>query len=105
MTKCGVVSLLITASLITAAALSGLGTAQTSQARSSSTTTTKGGSDPLQTATKPLTPKSAMPAQRKSSVAVPSTSAGSRNTSKELTHLEHQKIGARGSKSASKAPG
>jgi hypothetical protein len=85
MAKCGVVFL-----LIAAVSLTGLAVAQSSEVRSSST---KPGSDPLQAATKPLTPKSAMPAQRKSSpVTLPNGSTGTRNTTAELTHLERQKI-------------
>jgi hypothetical protein len=81
---------------VAAAALICLATAQNSQVRASSA---KAGPDPLQTATKPLTPKSAMPAQRKSSVAEPIASTSSRNTTAELTHLERQNIKAGGSKS------
>ena len=85
MTKRGVVFL-----LIAAASLTGLAIAQSSEVRSSSS---KPGSDPLQAATKPLTPKSTLPAQRKSSpVTLPNGSTGSRNTTAELTHLERQKI-------------
>ena len=87
--------------LIIAAALTSLAIAQSSQVRSSSP---KSGPDPLQTANKPLTPKSAMPTQRKSSVTLPNTSTGSRSTSAELTHLERQNIKAGGSTSVSKGP-
>jgi hypothetical protein len=59
----------------------------------------KSAADPLTTATKPLTPKSAMPAHRKSSVAVPNTSKSSRNTTAELTQLERQNTKAGASKS------
>jgi len=90
MTKRGVVFL-----LIAAASLTGLAIAQSSEVRSSSS---KPGSDPLQAATKPLTPKSTLPAQRKSSpVTLPNGSTGSRNTTAELTHLERQKIKTGGS--------
>jgi hypothetical protein len=75
-----------------------LAAAQSSQGRSSSA---KPGQDPLRTATKPLTPKSAMPAHRKSSGAIPKGSASSRNTSAELAHLERQEIKTPRSKSAS----
>ena len=97
MTKCRVVSM-----LIGTLALASLAMAQSSQARSSPT---KSGTDPLQTATKPLTPKSAMPTQRKSSAAVPATSTGNRNTTAELTHLERQKIKAGSSQSVTKGSG
>jgi hypothetical protein len=62
-----------------------LATAQSSQVGSSSA---KRGADPLQTATKPLTPKSAMPPQRKSPVVAPKASAGSRTHSPGAA--EHQ---------------
>jgi hypothetical protein len=64
-----------------------LATGQTSQTRSSSAKT---GSDPVKAATKPLTPKSAMPAPRKSSAAVPNTPKGGSNATTELNRLEHQ---------------
>jgi hypothetical protein len=90
MTKRGVVLL-----FLAAASLTGLAIAQSSEVRSSSS---KSGSDPLQAATKPLTPKSTMPAQRKSSpVTLPNGLIGSRNTTAELTHLERQKIKTGGS--------
>ena len=76
---------------VTAVALVCLATAQTSQVRSSSA---KPSPDPLQNATKPLTPKSAMPSHRKSSAAVPKTSTSARKTNKELTRLERQPIKA-----------
>jgi len=76
--------------LVTAAAGICLATAQSSahkpQVGSSSA---KSAADSLTAATKPLTPKSAMPARRKSSLVVPNTSK-SRNTTAELTHLEQQ---------------
>ncbi|HWY21015.1 MAG TPA: hypothetical protein VNX26_07320 [Candidatus Acidoferrum sp.] len=73
--------------LATTAVGIGLATAQNSQGRSSSA---KSGKDPLQAATKPLTPKSAMEPRRKSSVAVPHASKSGPNTTAELTHLERQ---------------
>jgi hypothetical protein len=73
-------------------------TAQNSQVHSSST---KSSSGPLQTATKPLTPKSAMPSQHKSAIAVPKASTGARNTTAELTNLEQQQSKAGGPKSGS----
>jgi hypothetical protein len=71
---------------ITLAASTCLSLAQSSQVGASSA---KPGPDPLQTATKPLTPKSAMPPQRKPSAEVPSA-ASSRKTSTELARLERQ---------------
>lgn len=73
--------------LVTVASCSILVTAQNSQNRSSSTTK---GPDPLKTATKPITPKSAMPAQHKSTAAAPATGVANTNASKELSHLERQ---------------
>jgi hypothetical protein len=78
-----------------------LATAQDSQVRSASP---KSGPDPLQTATKPLTPKSAMPPQRKSSAAVPNPATANHNTTAELTHLERQNIKAPSAKSNSTGP-
>jgi hypothetical protein len=77
-----------------AALISGVG-AQNSQVRSSSARS----SADLHAATQPLTPKSALPAKRKSSSAVPSASKRGGNTTAELTHLERQDIRARGSNS------
>jgi hypothetical protein len=78
-----------------------LAPAQNSKVRASSA---KPGPDPLQAATKPLTPKSAMPSHRKSSVAVPSASTSGRNTTAELTRMERQNGKASGSKSGDKGP-
>lgn len=81
-------------------ALIGLATAQSSQVHSSSAKST---SDPLQAATKPLTPKSAMPSSgHKSSAAVlpPSTNVGKTNA--ELSRVEREKIKTGPSTSASK---
>jgi hypothetical protein len=97
MMKCRVVCL-----FIAVAALSCLGTGQNSQGRSSSPG--KPGPDPLQSATKPLTPKSAMPAHSKSSVAVPNASAYGGSTNAELNHLELQNVTAGGAKSAARPP-
>ena len=47
--------------------------------------------DPLKTATKPLTPKSAAPAHHKASVMLPQKPTGKDNTNAELTRLERQK--------------
>jgi hypothetical protein len=68
-----------------------LATAQNSQVRSSPA---KSAPDPLQNAIKPLTPKSAMPVQRKPSVAVPNASPDGGKTNAELSHLERQNIKA-----------
>ncbi len=65
-----------------------LATAQSSQSHLSSAQPP----DPLKTVTKPLTEKSATPAQRKSSVAMPQQPAGKANTNAELSRLERQKI-------------
>lgn len=79
----------------------GLATAQSSQTHSSSTKT---GPDSLKSATAPLTPKSAMPRQSKSSVAVPSAPTTSQKTPAELTRLERQNIRAAGPKSNNAGP-
>jgi hypothetical protein len=89
---------------VTVAAGICLATAQTSNQNSQGSASAKSGGDPLKTATKPLTPKSAMPAPRKSSVAVPNTSKSGRNTTAELTHLERQNGKAGGSKSGTTPP-
>ena len=65
-----------------------LATAQSSQSHLSSAQPP----DPLKTVTKPLTEKSATPAQHKSSVAMPQQRAGKANTNAELSRLERQKI-------------
>jgi hypothetical protein len=83
--------------LVTLAAGVSLATAQNSQARSSPAK-----KDPLQTATKPLTPKSAMPAQHKSTAAVPHTAKNGGNTTAELSRLERQN--AKGGKVKSTSP-
>lgn len=86
MTKYRVVCL-----FVTVAAGVCLATAQSSQVRSSST---KSSPDPLQAATKPLTPKSAMPPQRQPSVAMSNPSKSNGKTTAELTRLEQQKVTA-----------
>jgi hypothetical protein len=78
-----------------------LAPAQNSKVRASSATPHP---DPLQAATKPLTPKSAMPSHRKSSVAVPPASTSGRNTTAELTRMERQNGKASGSKGGDKGP-
>src|SRR6266446_7387394 len=69
---------------------------KSSQVKSSST---KSSAASHATATKPLTPKSAMPAPHKSSAVVPKPSKSSANTSAALTHLEQQNSKAPGVKS------
>jgi hypothetical protein len=87
---------------VTVAALIGLAAAQTSPVHSSSA---KSAPDPVKAATKPLTPKSAMPSNRKSSAVVPNPSTSDGKTSAELNRLERQPIEAGGSKSATPAKG
>ena len=89
-------------------ALIGVATAQKSQPRPSSA---KSGSEPLTSATKPLTPKSAMPAHRKPATAGKPAIAGPRpvtSSSKATTELNHLERGQNakngGSKSSSTAP-
>jgi hypothetical protein len=95
MTKCKVVGLFLTVAIWTCIA-----TAQSSPAGPSSP---KAAPDPLQSATKPLTPKSAMPAHRKSSTVAPNPAASGKNTTAELTRLEQQNIKAGSSSSSNKA--
>jgi hypothetical protein len=76
-----------------------LATAQNSSSRPASA---KPGQDPLQNALKPLTPKSAMPSDRKSARAVASPSAGPQKANAELDRLEKQKIKAGSSESGGK---
>jgi hypothetical protein len=83
--------------LITAASMTVLCVAQSTKPLSSPAKTAK---DPLVNATKPITPKSAMPDHRKSPGALPAASG--KNTSAELTHLENQKIST---KNVSNGPG
>ena len=80
-------------------ALIGLATAQNSQVHSSSA---KSISDPLQSATKPLTPKSAMPSSshKSSAAALPPSTIGKTNA--ELSRVEREKIKTGPSPSASK---
>jgi hypothetical protein len=79
--------------LVTTAAGICLAAAQNSGVRSSSV---KPGSDPLKAATKPLTPKSAMPPQHKPSTAVqgPQNATKGGSTNAELTRLERQQAKA-----------
>jgi len=55
--------------------------------------------DPGRAATKPLTPKSAMPAPHKSAAAAPSAGSSNQKTNQELTRLERQNAGAPSGKS------
>jgi hypothetical protein len=81
---------------VTAAVGVCLATAQKSQVRSSSAN-----ADPLQVATKPLTPKSAMRTKSKSAPLAPNASKSGRNTTAELNHLERQNGKAPSSKNSS----
>lgn len=67
---------------MTGMAMVGQATAQNSTSASSS----KSGADSVKAATKPLTPRSAMPAAHKGSAALPKR--GTNNTNAELTQLE-----------------
>ncbi|MFZ0770686.1 MAG: hypothetical protein WCA49_15650 [Candidatus Sulfotelmatobacter sp.] len=80
----------------TLAVLMGVATAQNSKVGSSPT---KPGPDPLKTAIKPLTPKSAIAPRSSSSAPPPSASLKSGKTNSELTSLERQSIKAGGAKS------
>jgi|SRR5271165_3254600 len=93
--KRGIVSL-----FVSVAALATLAIAQTAQVSSSSAKT---GPDPLKTATKPLTPKSAMPPQHKSTAVVPATATSSQKSSAELNRLERQNVKDTSSKSGGTA--
>ncbi|MGA9393401.1 MAG: hypothetical protein WBV69_23430 [Candidatus Sulfotelmatobacter sp.] len=52
----------------------------------------KSGPDAMNPAIKPLTPKSAMPAHRKSSIGVPNASKSGSSTNAELSRLERTSI-------------
>jgi hypothetical protein len=91
MTKYRVVCL-----FVTVAAGVCLATAQSSKAGS---TSAKPGKDPLHAATKPLTPKSAIPAPHKSSSSPTAPKSASKTTA-ELNHLERRNIKARDKTSA-----
>jgi hypothetical protein len=71
-----------------AAAWTCLAAAQSSQTHLSSPVQSP---DPLKSATRPLTAKSAAPAQHKSSVVMPQKPASKENTNAELSRLERQK--------------
>jgi hypothetical protein len=83
---------------VTAAALICVASAQNSRVGSPA----ESGPDPLKTAIQPLTPKSAMAAPRKSSVAVPKAATSGRDTNADLTRLERQGIKTGISKSGNK---
>ena len=80
----------------TLGALICLASGQTSKVGSSSA---KSATD-LKSVTKPLTPKSAMPPEHKSSLSAPAVSTNQRNTSTELTRLERQGLKPAAAKSS-----
>lgn len=88
--------------LVAVAAFSSLSPAQNSQPRSSSATA---GSGALKTATKPLTPKSAMPAHRKAATVAPKATGTMNTTTAQLNHLERQNNKANSPKNPGAAPG
>jgi hypothetical protein len=73
--------------LITAASMTALCIAQSTKPLSAPA---KNAKDPLVNATKPITPKSAMPAHPKSATVLPPTTG--KNTTAELAHVENQKV-------------
>jgi len=82
-------------------ALIGLAAGQSSKTRSSSA---RSDSDPVKAATKPLTPKSAMPSHRRPVAAAPKPATNRSKTTAELTHLERgQNLKTGGSNSSSTA--
>jgi len=87
--------------LMTVAGLLGLAVGQNSKGASSPS---KPANDSLRNATKPITPKSAMPAQRKGAVASPKPATRQSSTSTELSRLERQSSKATASKNTSPAP-
>ena len=93
--------------LLAAIASIGIANAQTALGQSSSSTSStaslpaKPGKDPLKSATKPLTPKSAMPAERKSAPVMPPATCT--HTSSDLNRLERTNIAASTSKGAAPA--
>ena len=89
---------------VTAAALIGPAAAQSSSVHSSLPKSTASTSSAHPTTSKPLTPKSAMPAPHKSSVAKPGSSGGTVKANGELNHLERQNIKATPAKSTTPAP-
>jgi len=74
--------------MVTVAASLCLATAQNSKPGASATA----GPDPLKTATKPLTPKSAIASPHKSSTAAPLASTNTQKTNAELRRLERQGV-------------
>jgi hypothetical protein len=94
--------LAVTASIATANAQTALGQSSSSTSSAASLTANPG-KDPLKSATKPLTPKSAMPAQRKPAPVMPPATGA--HTSSDLNRLERTNIGASTSKGAAPAIG
>jgi hypothetical protein len=76
--------------LVTVAAFIGLGRAQNSKLAPSSTASPR--QDPLKTATKPLTPKSAAQPPRSSSVPLPNRTTNSSKNGAELNRLERESM-------------
>jgi len=74
---------------VTVAAFLGLGAAQNSKLALSSTSPRQ---DPLKTATKPLTPKSAAQPPRRSSVPLPNRATNSSKNGAELNRLERESM-------------
>ena len=72
--------------------------ASLSPAQSSHSSSATAGSGSLTAATKPLTPKSAMPSHRKATIVAPKTTRTT-NTNAQLTHLERQNSKANSAKS------
>lgn len=75
--------------VVVASALISVAAAQNSQVPSFPA---KSGPDAMNTAIKPLTPKSAMPIHRKSSIGVPNVSKSGSSTNAELSRLERTSI-------------
>jgi len=84
---------------ITVASMSLLCLAQSTKLQTSSS---RPAADPLENSTKSITPKSAMPAHRKSSAVLPPTTG--KNTTAELTHLENQKVKSGNTSNVGKNP-
>jgi hypothetical protein len=87
--------------LVAAAACTSLLQGQSSKPHSTSTGSTSGTAS--LNATKPLTPKSAMPSHRKAAVAAP-RARNNANTTAQLTQLERQNSKANSLKSTGTAP-
>ena len=85
---------------VTCAVWIGVATAQKSKPLSSSP---KASPAPVHAATKPLTPKSAMPPPHKSSVVAPHASKSNQKSNAELNHLERQPIKATSPKKTAKS--